>query len=113
MEGGHFERHLNKMRNLYKKKRETLVEAIEEFLPQAEISGANAGLHLLLKVNNGMDEATLIASAAKKGIQVYGITQFYLDNLPENQSPLLVLGFATLKEEDIPKAVVLLQKSWQ
>lgn len=113
MNGGHFERHLNKMRNVYKKKREALVEAIQNLLPDAEISGANAGLHLLLKVNNGMDEATLISRAAKNGIQVHGISQFYLENLPKNQSPTLLLGFATLREEDIPMAVILLQKAWQ
>jgi len=112
MDGGHFERHLNRMRNIYKKKRETLMEIIEKLLPNAKVSGANAGLHLLLTVNNQMDEATLIASAAKQGVEVYGISQFFLTTLPHDLSPTLLLGFATLKEEEIIQAVTLLQKSW-
>jgi len=113
MDGGHFERHLNRMRNIYKKKRETLIEVVEKLLPNAEISGANAGLHLLLTVNNHMDEGTLISAAAKQGVEVYGISQYFLTLLPKDSPPTLLLGFATLKEEEIIQAVTLLQKSWQ
>ena len=40
---GHFERHLNRMRNIYKQKREIIVSAIREMLPDAKIQGASAG----------------------------------------------------------------------
>lgn len=109
---GYFERHLNKMRNIYKKKRETLVSAIHQLLPYSEVLGANAGLHLILKVNNEMNEEQLIAKAKKQRVKVHGISQYYLGETPPNAQPLLLLGFATLKESETFKAVDLLKKAW-
>lgn len=48
MENGSFERHLNRMRVLYRKKHDVLLEELRRQLPKAEILDANAGLHLLL-----------------------------------------------------------------
>ena len=47
------------MRNIYRKKRETLVSALQQFLPDSKVIGANAGLHLLLEIPNGMAETEL------------------------------------------------------
>ena len=109
---GHFERHLNRTRNIYKDKREILVSAIHDLMPSVEILGANAGLHLILNVKNGMSEKELITSAQKNGIRVYGISQYYFEEIPVNQQPLLLLGFATLKLGEITEAVGLLKKAW-
>lgn len=109
---GHFTRHLNKMRNVYKKKREILVSEIKKHLPYAEISGDKVGLHLLIKVKKGISEEVLIALAKKKGIRIYGISQFYLDEPAKTKEPKLLLGFATLTDEEIPEAVGLLRDAW-
>lgn len=109
---GYFERHLNKMRNIYKKKRETLVSAINHLLPNTEILGANAGLHLILKVKNEMSEKELVLSAKKHGVKVHGISQFYLDKTIPNTEPLILLGYATIYEDEIFKAIAKLQKAW-
>ncbi|HHX59931.1 MAG TPA: PLP-dependent aminotransferase family protein [Epulopiscium sp.] len=109
---GYFGRHLNKMRNVYKKKREILVAEIKKCLPYAEISGAKVGLHLLIKINRGISEDVLIGVAKEKGIRIYGISQFYLDNTTQNTEPMLLLGFATLKNDEIPEAIKLLSNAW-
>lgn len=110
---GHFGRHLNKMRNVYKRKREILVSEIKKQLPYAEISGAKVGLHLLIKVKKTISEKELIALAKGEGIRIYGISQFYLETVSKTTDPMLLLGFATLKEEEIPEAVGLLSKAWE
>lgn len=109
---GHFGRHLNKMRNIYKKKREILVWEIKSQLPYVEISGDKVGLHLLIKVKKELSEEKLIALAKDKGVRIYGISQYYLDNTSENTKPMLLLGFATLEDHKIPEAVKLLSKAW-
>lgn len=109
---GHFERHLNRMRNIYREKRESLVSAIRQALPAAEISGANAGLHILLRVDNGMSEAALIRAAEEKGVKVTGISQYYFDAAADGAQPALLLGFAPMKKKEIPEAVALLAKAW-
>lgn len=110
---GYFERHLNKMRNVYKKKREILVDSIVKLQGNIEIIGADAGLHVLLKINNGMTESELISSALKAGIKVYGISKYYVDKSYINYSPLILMGYATMTEANIIKAVELLKDCWR
>lgn len=112
MTQGYFERHLNKMRNVYKKKRETLVSAIQKLMPETVVIGENVGLHLLLKVGNGMSETELIETARILGVKVYGLSKYCLGELAERSSPLIMLGFAAMKEKDIDHAVALLKKAW-
>lgn len=112
MDEGHFERHLNRMRNLYKQKRERLVSVIREMLPDSVIDGATAGLHLVLKVGNGLSEAELIQKAAHNGVKVYGISRLFSEQTQDSQSNTLILGFASLKIEEIHIAVSLLKHAW-
>lgn len=109
---GYFSRHLNRMRNIYKKKRETLVSEIKKQMVGVEILGAKVGLHLLVKVKNGMSEEALIRAAAEKGIKIYGMSQFYIDNFVKSPQPMLLLGFATLSLDQIPEAIGLLSHAW-
>jgi Transcriptional regulators containing a DNA-binding HTH domain and an aminotransferase domain (MocR family) and their eukaryotic orthologs len=112
IEMGYFERHLNKMRTIYKKKRDTLVKAIIDLDCGIEILGAEAGLHLLIRVPNGMSEEELIQSALQQGIKTYGISKYYSDRSVMNAKPTLLLGFATMLENNIEKAAGLLKKAW-
>lgn len=110
MKEGCFERHLNKMRTIYKKKREILMSSLQRLLPEAALSGADAGLHIVLRVENGMREDELVAAAAGQGVRVYGFSRFYAGE--GSREPRLLLGFASLRPEEIPDAVRLLRRAW-
>lgn len=110
IEEGHFERHLNKMRNTYKRKREFLVSLIKNNLKNTEIIGTNSGLHLLLKVNNGMSEKELIMAAEDKEVKILGLSNSYLNNFEESKT--VFLGYASLKYDEIEEAIMLLKKAW-
>lgn len=112
IELGYFERHLNKMRTLYKKKRDTLVKALLKEPGKFEILGAEAGLHLLIKVNNTMKEEALISTALACGVKTYGISNYYCEGSILPDKPVILLGFATMDESDIKAAVNLLVKAW-
>lgn len=112
IEQGYFERHLNKMRTVYKKKRDILVKEIAELRSGTEIHGADAGLHLLLQIPNTMTEDELISAAYEQGVKVYGISKYYTDKSNLRNPPTLLLGFATMGEEDIREAVLRLKKAW-
>ena len=108
---GHFERHLNRVRNLYRRKREALVTAIHDTMPRAEIHGTSAGLHCTLCVSNGMSEQELIDAARLQGVKVYGLSRYYSVSSNRGDRPLLI-GFATLKISEILDAVGRLKKAW-
>lgn len=112
IENGNFERHLNKMRTIYKKKRDILVNAIHDTGCDIKIIGADSGLHLLLQVSNNMTEEQLITSALQQGVKTYGISKYYFDISYTKEPPKLLLGFATMTEKSIAEAVLLLKKAW-
>ncbi|SCB87516.1 MocR-like pyridoxine biosynthesis transcription factor PdxR [Bacillus wiedmannii] len=108
---GYWEKHIHKIRVVYRKKRDRLVFEIEKYFSnRVEVIGEDSGLHILLKVHNGMREEELIKEAAKYSIKIYPVSTYYKDGTaPEN---VVLLGFAILSEDEIAKAVQLLHKAW-
>ncbi|MGG0290195.1 PLP-dependent aminotransferase family protein [Bacillus pacificus] len=108
---GYWGKHIHKMRVVYRKKRDRLVFEIEKYFSNCiEVIGEDSGLHILLKVHNGMREEELIQEAAKYSIKIYPVSTYYKDGTaPEN---VVLLGFAILSEEEIAKAIQLLHKAW-
>lgn len=122
---GYFERHLNKMRKLYRTKHELMLKGLEPFEKSFRLSGENAGLHLLLTANGGQTEAQLIRQAEKQCVKVYGISDSYIQETdPLGQIEMLhaaeqppkratvLLGFGGLSEEQIEKGIGGLKKAW-
>lgn len=109
---GYFERHLNKMRAVYKSKHDCLIAGLKCLQKVCTIEGENAGVHMLLKMQNSRREEEWIALAEKEGIKVYGLSEYYIskEDIPDTK---LILGYANLKEEDIVTACNKLQKVWQ
>ena len=105
---GAFERHLNKMRKIYKSRHDCLLSACKRYLKNITISGENAGLHLLLHYRGKRAEEELIRLASERGVRVYGVSETYIGRLPENWQPTLILGYAGLDEKDIESGVRIL-----
>lgn len=111
---GSFERHIARIRNLYKNRRNALLHALagSPLYPDLKISGAEAGLHLLVTLKTGMDEQTMIANAEKCGARVIGLSGYYL-TAPELCPPSTVLlGYAGMPETQFPKAADALTHAW-
>ena len=114
MSGGHFERHLNRMRNAYKERRDSLISAVmKSSLGECvEVIGSDAGLHFLLKVNNGMSEEQLTAMAKAAGVRVYGATEYCVQKTGKCPRSTVVIGYAGFPSEDISPAVRKLEEAW-
>ena len=109
---GYFERHLNKMRTIYRRKYDILIQSILELNQDIEIFGADAGLHILLKVNNGMTENELVDIARKNGIEVYGLKSYYIDQYLNAEYGYILIGYANLSETEISRGISLLGSIW-
>lgn len=109
---GHWERHLNKSRNSYRKRYEALIKAIHQVLgDKVKIYGDGSGLHMLLEPNNNMTEDELIDTARTVGVQVYPTSVFYANSAKQMTAKVLI-GYANLNEEEIYKGIELLNKAW-
>ncbi len=111
---GYFERHLNKMRKIYRAKHELLMECLEPFQGMFTISGERAGLHLLLSVKSKRQEEHLIQAAADVGVKVYGLSGSMVEGAvhEKNKSATILLGFGGLSDEQIRDGMKLLEKAW-
>ena len=86
-----------------------LLEGLKE-IPGIEISGENAGVHLLVCFRTEERKARP-APWQKAGIQVYGLSGYYVREKEETHT--VILGYANLKEEAIREAVGLLKDVWR
>lgn len=110
---GGFERHISRSRKVYQARRDALLAALARELAGLphEVSRAEAGLHLLLHMRNGMRERELIERAAAAGVRVYGLSAYYTPPVTPPKATL-VLGYAGLTEEQIAAACALLRQAW-
>jgi len=111
METGSFERHLNKMRTIYKNRRDVLLANLKPLEGVCQITGEDAGVHLLLQFKNGKTEEELIALAEQHDIKVYGLSAYDTEHREVERATIL-LGFANLKEENIIEATKILCEIW-
>lgn len=112
LSGGHFERHLNRMRAIYKTKHDLLLEQVEPLRKQFEIRGEHAGLHILLTSRNGVPEEALIRKAVEAGVRVYGLSSYFIHPEHNHCPSTVVLGYASLSEEQIVDGIHLLKTCW-
>lgn len=112
---GYYERHLNKTRALYKSRHDTLLGCLKEIRGDFEISGENAGVHLLLRFYGGYSEEELIRRAAGKDVKVYGLSGYYVgeQKMPEKDGAVILLGYANMSEDRIREAAALLEEAWR
>ena len=113
LSGGYFERHLNRMRAIYKTKHDLLMEQIEPLRERFEIRGEYAGIHILLTSQKGESEEELIQKAAEAGVKVYGLSSYFIHPEHNHRPATVVLGYASLNEAQIMEGVRLLMECWR
>jgi GntR family transcriptional regulator / MocR family aminotransferase len=100
---GHFERHIRRMRVLYKERRSVLVESLRMDLDAAcEVIGAEAGLHLTLTLPGPESDYDIARRAASQNLWMWPLSTAYTGGAVRNG---LILGFGSTQAADIPAAV--------
>jgi GntR family transcriptional regulator/MocR family aminotransferase len=101
---GHFARHLKKMRSLYARRRQWLVDALhQQFGDRLQINPQAGGMHLVAGLGEG-DDIELAQRARTVGIAVEPLSQWYLEAKPRHG---LVLGFTNIASAEQASTVAL------
>lgn len=110
MEQGHWDRHVRRMRIIYKKKHDTLLRAVEHhFGSQAVVVGQGAGLHVVLQLaGTTLGETEIIERAQQKGIRLFPFSAFFATGEPV--STRLMLGFGGMAAGEIEQGIALLSQ---
>lgn len=109
---GFYEQHINRLRNIYRKKHTALLKAIDEiFGKKVTVLGEGAGIHILLAVKTKLSRKKMIERAEKHGIRVYDTEILYSNpaNCPEHQ---LLLGFPTVPTDAFESILKMLYEEW-
>jgi GntR family transcriptional regulator / MocR family aminotransferase len=112
MEQGHWDRHIRRMRALYRKKHDALLRAVDRhFGAKAVVVGQGAGLHVVLQlVGEAPGEDERIERARENGI---GLFPFSVTQVKDQRgSARFLLGFGGLTAREIEQGIELLVKSW-
>jgi GntR family transcriptional regulator/MocR family aminotransferase len=105
---GEFDRHLRRLRPIYRRRRDALLTALAEHLPELEPVGIAAGLHLLAWLPDDLDETTVVAAAADHGVAVAPVSDF---GLTPTQRPGLIFGYSSLDEVAITQGIARLARA--
>ncbi|MBD8028099.1 PLP-dependent aminotransferase family protein [Ureibacillus sp. Re31] len=111
MKDGHFAKHLNRMRKIYRKKHDRLTNTFETFYPGITIKGDQAGMHVLISVPVDKTEEELKQQANTLNIAVYPVSDYLLKPI-EYEHPTFLLGFGGIALDDIEPAIHRLMTCW-
>lgn len=110
MEQGHWDRHVRRMRTLYKNKHDLLLRAIaEHFGNRALVVGQGVGLHVVLQLSGPTPaEKEIVERALQEGIQLLPLSNFYVAGRPD--ATTLMLGFGGIAIGEIEQGITLLSR---
>ncbi|MFI1681533.1 PLP-dependent aminotransferase family protein [Streptomyces sp. NPDC020607] len=94
---GQYDRHIRRMRQRYRHRRDRLVTALAERAPHITATGIAAGLHAVLRLPPGT-EASAVKAAAWQGVSLDGLTTFRHPRATMPAGDGLVVGYATPTE---------------
>jgi GntR family transcriptional regulator / MocR family aminotransferase len=104
---GEFDRHLRRMRPVYRRRRDVLLAALARRLPELEPVGVSAGLHLVTWLPPDLDEAALVEAAFEAGVGVDGVGPYRIE---PGGAGGLIFGFATVNEPAIVEGIDILAR---
>ena len=99
---------MRRMRRRYEARREALLEALERWLARGARGQRPAGMFELVELPGDVDEAALLARAAKRGVGMEGLS---LHRFTPGGPPGLVLGYGNLAEPAIEQGVRLMAEA--
>lgn len=126
---GYFEKHINRTRNYYREKRDSLLAAIRDSRLGEHVSilAADAGLHFLMQVDTELTDPELESRAAREGIRLSCLSDYYHSGDPrqgadENltsrtgqESPvrhMVVVNYCGLEKEQMLPMAEALYRAW-
>ncbi len=100
---GHFEKHINRMRRVYKTRRNQIISILQSspYADRFTILEQDAGLHFLLKVDTTLSDEAMVTRCRQAGILVRSLSSYYQEAVPESARHCLVVNYSGLLDSDL------------
>ena len=107
LSGGWFEKHINRMRQFYRTRRNRVIDILNSspFAGRITIFEQDAGLHFLLRVDSDRTDRELVALCAQAGIRVRCLGDYYEGQVPAWAEKCLVINYSGLEEDTLAPAL--------
>ncbi len=103
---GEYDRHLRKMRPIYRRRRDLLLSELREQLPELDPIGVAAGLHVFCWLPPGIRESEVVENAAADGLIVFGTSAYHVSG---NGPGGIVIGYGKVDDDGIRDGVRMLR----
>lgn len=106
---GHLDRHIRRIRSIYADSRSDLIEILQAHLPEhlTEVQPIEQGVHLLVWLDEGLDDIAIARLAAEQGVAVRALSPTYSDRCPDKRQGL-ILGFGGYPKDKMIAAATTL-----
>ena len=111
IEGGYLERHIARMRVVYRARLQTIERAAQE-LGLGSVAPSHAGLHALLAVGGKTPAQELVPLAARAGVRLTRLCDYGVMETDGASGRVVLLGFAGMGEEAILEGLAALRRAW-
>lgn len=103
---GYFEKHINRMRNYYRGKRDQMLKAFQnsKLASRITIREEDAGLHFLLSVNTELTDEKVEEKAREKGIGISSLSRYYYESASAAEH-VFVINYSGIEEDRMEEAV--------
>jgi GntR family transcriptional regulator/MocR family aminotransferase len=105
LDSGDYDRHVRRVRAVYRARRDRLSAALAEHLPTLRVEGVAAGLHVLLRLADGVDDEAIVRRAARRGVHVEPLSRYALRG---STAAGVVIGYGRVHESALEPAVAAL-----
>lgn len=111
LNGGYFERYLNKMRGIYRGKHDYFLSLLKKEAWVHKIYGDHAGMHLLVELNGNMTAQEVVAAAKEKGLRIYDLEEYMIPGQKKQIGgySTLLLGYGALNEAEMEKGIKIIR----
>ncbi len=99
---GQYDRHIRRVRALYRARRDRMRAALAKHLPDLEVEGIAAGMHVLVRLPPGVADRRVAAEAERSGVRLEPLSEHELEH---RGSPGLVIGYGRMHEDAIEPAI--------
>lgn len=106
LDGGYFEKHINRMRTYYRNLRDQFLQEIRNspLQQRVQISEENSGVHFLMEVETDQSDAEVVSRAEQLGLRLACVSDYYYEQ--KNQTPhVLVINYSGIPPEKMKEVV--------
>ncbi len=102
---GYLEKHINRMRLYYLRKRKKIMDIINQSIlsDRCSVIENDSGLHFLIKIDTAMNDSSIKKKLKDKGIKLNALSEYYFTG--EEKQHLFIVNYSDLDEDRLKGAL--------